>query len=669
MQILNMRLCFIVAMLVAILIGCSAGKKEFQYGQQLAEADKYKEAVAYLEQAIEKEPNNKEYRAFLASLQDKVVDYYGRRIRAMLQTASALTHVAINDARSELDQAREIAPDHEGIALMEREIQSREQDLLGKVREHYKHAEEAMSLNEWDKAFFFLQQIQSVMPNYEQTSQYVAQVRAKGSAEYIDAATSLFKKERFEEAMSMARKAMAVDPSNNQARQIYAQAEKNNGAEYFVEQAREATHAKDWNRAIACYKRALTFIPEDSHIPKILEQLKMKALDAYVERATTWIQKGWLLRGYQDYNNAIQYLPDGADNFSVNNLRMDLVQKMAVIAERFKDEGRYGAAWYWYQKVKDVDPTYPEIFFALQAMEDNIRQRVQKSIAVFDFNNPTESGDAGVIVASNLITFLFNNASGDIKILERENLKSILEEMKLGQIGVVSAQTAQAMGKVYGIDVAIMGSVLRYKVDAHASKGVKTLRYKTGTRIEDNIAYLNWKARNPHPNEDELKKAPPAKIVVPEYAEKDYQVSRLRKVGFVELSFRIVDVRTGENIQVKTVERKQAIEDESSAGVAEAGVRFDPLEIATDTELLQNLTAEVVSELGREALAPLRNLEKSYYDQGLQLLKRRQNLDAAEKFIDAIFDERLKRVTHSPITANAAVKVDEIFANYNTPLQ
>lgn len=668
MRSMNMRSWFMVGVLIVTLLGCAAGKKEFQYSQQLAQADKYKEAVAYLEQAIEKEPKNKEYKAYLVSLQDKVVAHYQSRVRAMLNNVSPMTSSVINDARNELAMAKEIVPTHSGISSMEGEIRTSEQAFLQGVQENYKKAEEAMSVSEWDKAYFLLQQVQSVFPNYENSSQYLKQVRTRGSEEYLDAAVNLFKEERFEDTMAMARKALALDTSNERARQLYAQAEENNGVEYFVEKAREATLAKDWNSAIAYYTRAHTYVPGDANIPKMIDRLKMTALDSYVERANAWIQKGWLLKGYEDYNNASKYLSDQSNDFAVNNLRVDLVRKMAVLAERFSDEDRYGAAWYWYQKIKELDPAYPEIFFAIQSMEDKIKQRVQKSIAVFDFNNPSDSADAGVIVASNLITFLFNNASGDIKILERENLKSILEEMKLGQIGVVSAQTAQEMGKVYGIDVAIMGSVLLYKVDSHASTGLRTVRYKTGTRIEDNIEYLNWKARHPDPGKKELGQAPPAKIVVPEYAEKDYEVSKLRKVGFVELSFRIVDVRTGENIQVKTVERKDSIEDESSAGVAEAGVRFDPLEIPTDTELLQKLTAEVVSELGREALAPLRNLEKNYYDQGTLLIKRRQNLDAAEKFIDAIFDEKLKRVTNSPITTNAALKVDDIFMKYNTPL-
>jgi curli biogenesis system outer membrane secretion channel CsgG len=302
-------------------------------------------------------------------------------------------------------------------------------------------------------------------------------------------------------------------------------------------------------------------------------------------------------------------------------------------------------------------------------MEDEITARVRKSIAVFDFSSPAGYPDAGIIVANNLITFLFETASGDIKILERENLKSILEEMQLGQIGVVSSDSAKEMGRVYGIDVAIMGSVMLFKVDSTSSEGVKTVRYQIGTKIEDNIEFLNWKAKNPSPSKDQLAQAPPAKITVPEFAEKDYKVSQHKKIGFVQLSFRIVDVSTGENIQVKTIERKEVAEDEGSAGLPEANVKYDPVEIPSDTELLQKMTEEVVAELGREALRPLQNLEKTYFENGEKHLRRRDSIQAAESYVDAIFNEKMKMIHSSPYSQKANETLDEIFRQYRLKLE
>jgi hypothetical protein len=209
-----------------------------------------------------------------------------------------------------------------------------------------------------------------------------------------------------------------------------------------------------------------------------------------------------------------------------------------------------------------------------------------------------------------------------------------------------------------------MGSVLLFKVDSTASKGVKTVRYKVGEKIEDNIEFLNWKAKHPNPTPQQLTKAPPAKIKTPEIVEKEYAVSTQKKIGFVQLSFRIVDVSTGENIQVKTIERKEIAEDKANAGLKEAGIPYDPMEIPTDTELLQKMTEEVVAELGREVLGPFQNLEKTNFQQGKQRLLRRDYLQAAESFVNAIFNEKMKTIQQSPLTAEAMENVGNIFLNY-----
>ena len=126
---------------------------------------------------------------------------------------------------------------------------------------------------------------------------------------------------------------------------------------------------------------------------------------------------------------------------------------------------------------------------------------------------------------------------------------------------------------------------------------------------------------------------------------------------------------TGENIQVKTIERKEVAEDESSAGLPEAKVKFDPLEMPTDTELLQKMTDQVVAELGKEALTPLQNLEQTYFKKGENFLRRRDTLNAAENFVNAIFDEKLKRIEGSPLTRSALDNLYDIFLQHRLNLE
>ncbi|MEW6671518.1 MAG: CsgG/HfaB family protein [Thermodesulfobacteriota bacterium] len=652
-----------VLAMAMFLYACAAGQKQYDIGMQLGQAGKYKEAIAYLKQAIENEPDNAIYRKALTDLIDGQVGKFVAQGAQALKSEAPVTLAAINRAKDQLQLAREIAPEASAVKNLSADIDSQEKVLLADIQKLYSQAKQNMAAQEWVNAYFNLQQIQNRYPNYEDSFQLLNEVASKGSESFYKKAQALFEQEDFKGADENLRKALSLSGDSKPARELQALIRQRDNREYFIGQAREAITTQKWNRAVTAYERALAYDPENKDLRELIIQVRTKAGEFNIRKAKELMDQGWLLQAFEAYASAARNINDPKD-FKLNSLLKDLTDRAAFAAEQFKEQNRFGAAWFWFEKIRALDPQFKDIFFSTQAMEDHIKQRVQKSIAVFDFNSPADNKDAGVIVANNLITYLFNNASGDIKILERENLKSILEEMKLGQIGVVSANSAKEMGRVYGIDVAIMGSVLLYKVDSSIAPGTKSVRYQIGTKIEDNIEYLNWKAKHPTPDEKQLAEAPPAKVTIPEFAEKDYQVSNHKKVGFVQLSFRIVDVRTGENIQVRTIESKKTVQDETSAGLPEAKVKFDPLDIPTDTELLQKMTDEVVSELGREALRPLSNLEKTYFREAENLIRRRDKLEAAENFVNAVFDERLKQIQGSPMTQKALENLDDIFRNY-----
>ncbi len=646
------------------LISCvAAGKKEYDVGMQLNSAGKYKEAIAYLKQALEKEPDNETYKKTLMEITDAQVGKFVTEGSQALSSQSPISLAAINRANDKLAQAREIAPDHPAVQTLDARINEQKNVLLSDIKGLYAETRQHMAAQDWIKAYFSLQQIQNRYPNYEDSFQLYTKVTSEGSQILLKQAKERFDQEDYKGAGEYLRKSLSLKGDDPAVRDMLEIVRQRDNAAYFVGQAREAVTAQNWNRALFAYERALTYEPDSKELRELIVHVRAKAGDFNLGKAREQMNGGWLLKAFEFYDMAAKNI-DAPNDFKLSSLRKDLTLRAAYGAEQFKEQKHFGAAWFWYEKIKQIDPQFNKIFFLTQEMEDNIKQRVQKSIAVFDFNSPSDNKDAGVIVANNLITFLFSNASGDIKILERENLKSILEEMKLGQIGVVSASSAKEMGRVYGIDVAIMGSVLLYKVDTTISHGTKSVRYQVGTKIEDNIDYLNWKAKHPNPDPLELKDAPPAKISSPEFTEKEYKVSNHKKVGFVQLSFRIVDVRTGENIQVRTIESKKVVSDDTSAGLPEAKVKFDDLEIPTDTELLQQMSSEVVSELGREVLRPLSNLERTYFRNGETMLRRRDRLQAIENFVDAVFDEKLKQIQGSPMTKKALENLTEIFREY-----
>lgn len=658
----------LMILLAAFMAACTAGKKQYDTGMQLSQAGKYEDAIAYIEEAIAQEPKNKEYMQSLAEIKAILVKQYVDAGTRDLGYADSRTMSNINRAKAALGKARKVDAASPVVQTFAAKVNGAESSLVGEVEKLYAQAKTFMQDEEWVKAYFNFQQIQARFPNYEDSYQLMSQTAQQGSDAYFAEAKVLFEKDDYKGAKSLLRNALSLKPDHTAARKMEAVANQRDNMNYFIKKGSAAITKKDWDTAVFSYNKALDYQPGNKKLKMLVKKVYAKAGQYYIQDSRRLMDTGWLLKAFDSYKLAVKYATD-PNNYQLSSLRKDLSARAALVASQFTEKEKFGSAWYWYVKLREINRSFPDIFYLSQAMEDKIKARVKKSIAVFDFNSPSDNADAGVIVANNLITYLFKNASGDIKILERENLKSILEEMKLGQIGVVSANSAKEMGRVYGIDVAIMGSVLLFKVDATSGESTKTVRYKVGTEIMDNIKYLNWLAKNPKPSPEELAAAPDAKIVRDKIAEKDYRVANHKKIGFVQLSFRIVDVSTGENIQVKTIERKEVAEDQSSAGLADAGVKFDPLELPTDTELLQKMTDQVVAELGKEALHPLQNLEQTYFKKGENFLRRRDTMNAAENFVNAIFDEKLKRVEGSPLTRSALENLNDIFLQHRLNLE
>ncbi|MBU1055197.1 MAG: hypothetical protein KKC46_15450 [Proteobacteria bacterium] len=653
----------LIFLLTVFMFSCAAGKKDYEVGMQLRQAGKFMDAISYLEKAIQNEPDNADYKQALSELKESVISGYVANASKTLNAKSPVTIESLNSAKSIISKAKEIDSNHPSVTKLSDEINKYEEQIISKTKKLYEEAKTMLAAEEWLEANAGLKQIQEIFPNYIDSSQLLEQTSEEGSQAFYNNAKVLFDKDNYKGAAKNLYDAISLKPDHEPSLTLLTVIKQRDNKNYFIQKGRQAVSEQDWTTALKAYNKALEYSPNDGTLKSLIAAVSQKLGTYYVKTVRDQVMDGWLFKAFETYNLALKNVDD-PNTAEFRSVRNELAAKASSMGTMFKDQKKYGAAWFWYSKLKSISPDYPEIFSNNLAMEDKIRQRVQKSIAVFDFSSPSQHKDSGIIVANNLITYLFKNASGDIKILERENLKSILEEMKLGQIGVVSEQTAKEMGRVYGIDVAVMGSVLLYQVETSVSQGIKTTRYQIGTEIQDNIEYLNWSARNPNPTPGQLASAPPAKITTPKYTEKDYSVSNHKKVGFVQLSFRIVDVKTGENIQVRTIERKETVEDDTSAGLPEAKVKYDPLVIPTDTELLQKMTNEVVAELGREALKPLSNLEKTYFQDGEQYLKRRERLLAAESFVNSIFDEKMKMILGSPLTKKAMEHLDNIFRNY-----
>ena len=123
--------------------------------------------------------------------------------------------------------------------------------------------------------------------------------------------------------------------------------------------------------------------------------------------------------------------------------------------------------------------------------------------------------------------------------------------------------------------------------------------------------------------------------------------------------YKIINAKRGEIIATDTIKRNMEVTDEWNDGIPEANIVYNPQELPTESELLERVTAEVVRDLALVVLKPFQSLQSNYFDEGEVLRERRRYEEAIEKYIDAIYDERLKGI-ESPISKKSMEVIDQL---------
>ncbi|WP_339723245.1 CsgG/HfaB family protein [uncultured Paraglaciecola sp.] len=659
-----MRKALLASAVVIGLSGCgsttSNGTQEFNTANQLAGTQQYEEAISYLNQAIAKNPKNKTFTAKLAELRTQYLQSSKAKISELLSGDSS---------QNNIDQAQQILVSLEKSKIASNELNTLKQqvsmssDALNlRVVSLYKDAQYQMQQSNWVKAHGLLSQISQLSSNYEDVKTRLTTVETQASNSFLKQANDAIAQENFGSAKAYLQDLLKIAPNHAVANNLLQTVVKNDNAEYFLNKAQSAFDRQEWGTVISKCQRLTEYQQPNQNCSDMLVEAKTKESEQLSSNLIDTMSEGRFIEAVNIYKK-LQSHNVTKDN-RLDQLRDSLSQQAFFSAGTYKQAGNYAVAWHLLKAIGSINANYPELFNEIKQVEDSIFTRAKRKIAIFDFTSPVDSSDSGVIITQNLISHMFNNASNDISIMERANLKTIVEEMKLGQMGVISESSAKEMGRVHGIDYAIMGSVLLYKVDGKTESSTKTVRYQVGEKIEDNIDYLNWKAVNPQPTPAELKAAPKAKIMVPEYGVREYNVTDTKKVGFLQLTFRVVDAQTGENTLVDTIERKLEESDIANAGVSDAGIEFDPMEISTDTEILQSLTEKIVAHMGAAVLQPLENLEVSMFNDGKESERRMQYEAAVESYTYSMFNEKVKGISSSPTSIEAQKRIDNILARY-----
>jgi len=619
-------------------------------------------AIAFYKDALDQEPKNKTYQEALTKAQQEAAKKYYQRAVNNWSNAAVKDYQAVATTMAHLDKAMALDPQNPDVLELHRQLKAKKQELTQQAKTSYAAGVTALNNEQWLKAVTNFRKVNEIYPNYEDTEDKLARATVAGSEEYYKEGIAAVQREDWKGALDAFGKVMVIDSTYKNTHLLIEEVKKNDNPQYFLGRAAEMASANEWDRAITFYETALSYLPGDLNIQTELTKAKLRAGRYYFGIANQHAKENRLYRANKEYQKAVKYSPSVRNSFFYKEALESYSKKVLERASRYAEKGKLGNSLAWYWQLTEINPQYPELFYKIQETEDAIKGRLKRAIAIFDFASPSYNPDAGTNASSNLITYLFNNSSGDIRILERQDLQSILKEMNLEQAGIVGdMEAARRVGRMTGIDIFIMGNVLLYKTEKDETKGSKIAKIKTGTKVQENPEYLIWKAKHPKPTQEQLAAAPPAVVEVPEYHYENYTVGRNKMRAAVHIYYKIIDAKKGEIIATDTLKRNVEVTDEWNDGIPEANIPFNPLELPTESQILEQVTAEVVRDLALVVLKPFQSLQTTYFDEAEILKQRRRYEEAIEKYIDSIYDERIKGI-ESPISKKSTEVIDQLIS-------
>ncbi|MDD5167365.1 MAG: CsgG/HfaB family protein [Syntrophales bacterium] len=631
-----------------VLLGVMAcGTSEhFKNGQDLMKQNRPEDAMVYFRQALNEDRENSEYKEALQQAEQAAAILHYQKALKAFNASSNPTIPDLERIIKETELARKLDPRNNQAAALGIKLKEKMKGLQDSLKTLYAQAEADMAKEDWLSAISKLRQVNNIYPNYEDTGNRLAKIEQDGPRLFYQQGIDLGKQEDWKMAAQAFKSAMDINPNYLDVARQYDNAKEKDKASYYDTEAARAIQGKNWQRAILLLEKATEYEPDNQERMKNLDELKKKVAKIYFENATRAAEAGLLSDAVRKLDLARTYLPSLPNDSQFKSLQKNLTSKLMDRAEKYTEKELWGNALVWLQKAETLSPNNQELFLKIVEVKDRINKRIRKSVAVFEFGSPSNNKDAGKIVADKLITYLQKNASGDLRIIEREKLESILREMQLGQTGI-SDVSAATVRKIRGIDTFIMGNVLQFSVKTTDSPSTGQAKVLVDEEDVVNQEYLFWQSQNPRPSAEDALKAPPRTVKKRNYQFVPYKYGSIKINSLIEISYKLVDTMSGENVVTSTIPGRSEKVDKYQDAVTMANIPYDPLELPTEAEVIDDLTNQKVSEMGQSVLKKFQSLEDDYLKDAKALQKRRNFEQAIEKFTDAFYDVKLKGITTS----------------------
>jgi len=248
--------------------------------------------------------------------------------------------------------------------------------------------------------------------------------------------------------------------------------------------------------------------------------------------------KGQELMGKQDFKGAEEVFakigrlePGYKDAGSLQNIAY--LEPLYRSGKEALGHGRFRKAYTDLSRLLEKDAAYKDA----SALREEARAKGAYAVAVLPFGGSKKEQAARI--QAHAITALTEVNDPFLKVVDRENIKRILDEQRLGMIGVVDEASAVSAGKLMGAQAVLMGELIDYREE------VGQVRRSTKDGFEA------YQVRQPDVNN------PGQFLLVTKYKPVKYTEYYQENKVSLSFSFKLVSLETGEVLLSRVVDRTE----------------------------------------------------------------------------------------------------------------
>ncbi len=302
----------------------------------------------------------------------------------------------------------------------------------------------------------------------------------------------------------------------------------------------------------------------------------------------------------------------------VNELRRDGAAHYLLQARQRMQRGETARAYLEAVKGLELAPEDPLLFEVHRDARDAELAKLQTYVAIPTFAAPSNRPDVGAQFSDALISHLFRVLPYGINIVEREKIDLLIKEQNQG--------FAQ-LGEVLNVDLIVSGNVSLLEIDRQESEQEAVARVQVGVRQEANpayeVAYRLAAQANPNrkPNAADL---PAQTIAVPVQESVRYRKGKVTVKGFATVAARIFNTKKASIEYAQEFNARVSAADDYQDGVAGTEITGDPLELPSDTEVVESLRNQLVQKVSDVIQGQFGQRQKALLEEAKYRLARRE---------------------------------------------